>query len=324
MQAQDPEPIEAESSVPGDREPTSNDAAARGYTYEPTRTPADFPVVEAFGFPPDCDTDAARDARARCWCPFTDRACAKLRSSAQTGICSIRYQAEGFGREISWATCEHRLKGPPFEDAIRRHFGARASEAQLVTELRLSEPRMSLDGVGALFDDDPHEVDVVGIEAQTIDTRGGKIKPLWAAYVEGEPDRWRAKYPDGAKFGVNTTNVWKRLLPQVMNKGRLYRGWESKLYVVVQDPVFQFISRRMRLDRLPRQDWDRAEIIWLLWDFEGGRTRDPDTGMLRSSVSEAVYTTIAQVEEAFVRLSITPRNEFIDKLRRKLERTESP
>jgi hypothetical protein len=303
--------------------PSRNEAAARGYSYAPARVPPDFPVVEVFGFPPDCRTPAAQDARSRCWCPFMGRPCAKLLSPAQTGICSIRYQAEGFASSIAWATCEHRLKGPPFREAMKRHFGRRAPRAQLVTELRLSEPRMSLDGVGALLDANSDHIDVVGIEAQTIDTRGGQIKPLWAAYVDGQPDRWRDRYLGGVKFGVNTTNVWKRLLPQVMNKGRLYRGWDSRLYVVVQDPVFQFISRRMRLDRLPRQQRDQAEIIWLLWDFDGDSKRDPQTGMLRSGISaDAIYTTVQQVEEAFVRLSITPRNEFIEKLRRKLDRVD--
>jgi hypothetical protein len=294
------------------------DAAARGYSFAPDRVPEDFPVAEAFGYPPDADTEAARDARNRCWCPFTDRPCSKLLSAAQTGICSINYKAEGFD-ETTWAICQHRLKGEPFAEAVQRHFGPRASEAALVTELRLDEPRMSLDGVGVLIEEDD-EVDLVGIEAQTIDTRGGSVKPLWAAYASGAPDRWRDRYAGGAKFGVNTTNVWKRLLPQVMNKGRLYRGWDSKLYVLVQDPVFQFIARRMPLERLPRQAAGNAEIVWLLWDYEEGHPRSRGTGMLRTAVGDAVYTTIEQVEQAFVKIAFTPRNEFVKRVRKKLGR----
>lgn len=293
------------------------DARTRGYRYAPRKVDADFPVVEIFGYPPDADTASAKDARARCWCPFMDKPCSKLLSSAQTGICSIRYKAEGFD-ETTWAVCQHRLKGEPFEDAVRRHFGRRSKDAELVTELRLNKPRMSLDGVGALFDGD--DVDFVGIEAQTIDTRGGSVKPLWEAYTTGRPHEWRDRYPEGAKFGVNTTNVWKRLLPQVMNKGRLYQGWDSKLYVLVQDPVFQFITRRMNLDRLPRSSASKAEIVWLLWDFEEDLPRQRATGMLESSVGDVVYTTIDQVEGAFVGIVFTPKNEFIKRLKKKLGR----
>lgn len=306
------EPPEAEPSK------SYKTAADRGYKYDPSSVPGDFPIAEAFGYPPDATTEQAQDARARCWCPFMDRPCTKLLSAAGTGICAIRYRAEGFD-ETTWAVCQHRLKGPPFQDALDRHFGVRAKEASLVTELRLNEPRMSLDGVGALESKVSDEVDLVGIEAQTIDTRGGSLKPLWSAYIKGRPAKWKDAYPGGAKFGVNTTNVWKRLLPQVMNKGRLYRGWESRLYVVLQDPVFQFISRRMPLERLPRQAASKAEIIWLLWDYEEGPVTDPATGMLLSGVGDAVYTTIDQVEAAFVKIAFTPRTEFVRRLRRKLK-----
>lgn len=295
------------------------DAVVRGYRFEPSLTPPDFPIVEAFGYPPDAETEQAKRARERCWCPFTEQACTKLISPAKTGICSIRYSAEGFG-DTTWAVCQHRLKGPPFREAVKRHFGPATKDAELVTELRIDEPRMSLDGVGALVDDEGAVVDLLGIEAQTIDTRGGSLQPAWEAFTQGRPDRWRDGYPKGPKFGVNTTNVWKRLLPQVMNKGRLYRGWDSKLYVVVQDPVFQFIARRMPLERLPRQAAGKAEIVWLLWDYEEGQPRDPDTGMLRSEIAEAVYTTIDQVEQAFVNIAFTPKNELEKRLLRKLGR----
>jgi Restriction endonuclease NotI len=312
LDSEAPEPPEAKRSE------SYRDAAARGYSFDPVAVPADYPIVEAFGYPPDAETAEAESARQRCWCPFMDQPCAKLISPAKTGICSIRYRAEGFG-ETNWAVCQHRLKGAPFREAVSRHFGSRARDASLVTELRLDKPRMSLDGVGAVVEGEEVK-DLVGIEAQTIDTRGGSLKPLWESFVSGRPDRWRDGYPAGPKFGVNTTNVWKRLLPQVMNKGRLYRGWDSKLYVVVQDPVFQFIARRMPLERLPRQAAGQAEIVWLLWDFVEGGLRDPESGMLLAEVAEAVYTTIDQVEDAFVNIAFTPKNEFLKRLLKKLER----
>lgn len=293
-------------------------AAARGYTFRPDLVPGDLPIVEAFGYPPDADTPQARDARERCWCPFVDGPCTKLLSSAGTAVCSLRYGAEGFAADTVWAVCQHRLKGAPFQEAIDRHFGARAPDARLVTELRVKQPRLSLDGVGVLVHDRAeNDVEVVGIEAQTIDTRGGSVKGMWNAYVQGRPDSWRDEYSDGVKFGVNTTNVWKRLLPQVTGKARLYKGWDSKLYVLVHDPVFQFLTRRMALERLPKQSASKAEIVWLRWDYEEGLPRD-DAGMLKSGIDDAVHTTIEQVESAFLGVAHTPRNEFVRSLLKKL------
>lgn len=300
------------------------DAAARGYAYAPGQVPRDFPIVEAFGYPPNATSNEAVDARARCWCPFMDSPCLKVRSSAETGICSIRYKAAGFDTQMSWAVCQHRLKGKPFKEAARRHFGA-ATDVRLVTEVGIDDPRMSLDGIATRPRPDSDDIDLVGIEAQTIDTRGGSLKPAWNAYTSGRPEAWREFYPKRPSYGVNTANVWKRLLPQVMNKGRLYRGWDSKLYVLVHDPVFQVITQRMPLDRLPLQASKKAEIVWLLWDYESwdddtGHPRDPETEMLVTRVHDVVYTTIDQVEQAFVKISFTPRNELVRRIRKRLGR----
>jgi hypothetical protein len=139
-----------------------------------------------------------------------------------------------------WAICPERLSGRPFQHVLKLHFGDRVDDAELVTEVRMSNPTLSFVGIGVLTLEDGNDVELVGIEAQTIDTRGGAIQPLWHAYIAGEPHRWKdyyAKANQKPAFAVNTTNVWKRLLPQVMNKGRLYRDWDTKLYVVLPDTV---------------------------------------------------------------------------------------
>lgn len=283
-------------------------AAERGYVYRPDLVPADYPAAEIFGYPPEADTEAARDARERCACPFKGGACTKLLSSARTGVCSMRYKAAGFESSVIWATCANRLKGPPFREALERHFGPRVDEADLVTEVRLRDPDMSFDGVGIRVDED-ESVDFVGIEAQTIDTRGGSILPIFEAYVEGKPDEWRERFPARPAFGVNTTNVWKRLIPQVMNKGRMFADWESKLFVILQDSLFQFIRRRMPLKQLPRQEREHAEIVWLPWDYTG--EVDEVTGMRLTEIGEPVFTTLSQVEEAFITIHAAQRPAFV-------------
>ncbi|MHB1313817.1 MAG: NotI family restriction endonuclease [Gemmatimonadaceae bacterium] len=290
-------------------------AAERAYVYRPDLVPDDFPAAEIFGYPPEADTDAARDARARCACPFKGGACTKLLSAAKTGVCSVRYKAAGFESSVIWATCANRLKGAPFQHALERHFGADVDKADLVTEVRLKDPDMSFDGVGILVSAD-ESVEFIGIEAQTIDTRGGKILPIFESYVEGTPDEWRSRFIARPAFGVNTTNVWKRLLPQVMNKGRMFADWDSKLFVILQDSLLQFIRRRMPLKQLPRQEWDRAEIVWLPWDYTGGI--DADSGRRLTEIGEPVFTTLAQVEEAFVTIHAAQRPAMIETVLAKL------
>ena len=181
-------------------------------TYRPDLVPADYPVAELFGFPPDCDSEEAEAARQDQLCPFKGGACVKLLQSAGTPICSLRYRAQGFESDLIWAVCAHRLDDE-FDAVKAIEFGTRADQARIVREVKISNPNMSFDGV-VLLVRPSGEVDFVGIEAQTIDTRGGAVKPLWEAYAAGEPDRWRDRYPARPTFGVNSANVWKRLLPR--------------------------------------------------------------------------------------------------------------
>lgn len=292
-------------------------AAARGYVFRPEQVPDDFPAAEIFGYPPEADTAEARRARDDLACPFKGGACTKLLSAAGTGVCSLRYKAAGFESSVIWATCANRLSGPPFREAMLRHFGDDAEKAELVTEVRLKDPDLSFDGVGLLVDED-ESVNFIGIEAQTIDTRGGRIRPIFEAYVEGAPAKWKDRYPKRPAFGVNTTNVWKRLLPQVMNKGRMFSDWESKLFVILQDSLFQFIRRRMPLKQLPRQERHHADIVWLPWDYTG--EVDEATGMRITEIGEPVFATLAQVEEAFITIHAAQRPAFVATVLGKLKK----
>lgn len=286
-------------------------------TDRPDLVPADYPVAELFGFPPDADTAEARAARRARACPFKGGDCTKLRSAAATPICSLRYRSEGLESEIIWATCANRLAGE--FDAVRdAAFGAEADAARIVREVKMKNPALSFDAV-VLLVEPGGETRFVGIEAQTIDTRGGKVKPLWEAYADGEPDRWRERYPARPTFGVNSANVWKRLLPQVINKGRMYADWETQLYVLVQGSLLQFIRRRMHMDELSAQEAARAQIVWLPWDYAGGTNAD---GSLRTALGQPVLTTLDQIERAFTAVAAAQRAVFVKKALDKLERDD--
>lgn len=285
---------------------------------DPPALGVDYPVAEIFGFPPDCNTPEAQRARDERLCPFKGGECTKIRTAAKTPICSFRYRAKGFASPVIWAICANRLAAelPRVPDYA---FGDRAHEARVVRELKIKDPDMTFDGVAMLVEPDG-DVQFAGIEAQSIDTRGGAIGPLWEAYRKGIPDQWRTLYPRGPAFGVNTANVWKRLLPQVMNKGRMYADWETKLYVIVQDTLLQFMrGRRMHLHELSRQERDKAEIVWLPWDYTG---RTLPNGQLETEIGNPIYNTVAQVEEAFTTVAAAQRPVFVRQALDKLARDD--
>lgn len=179
-----------------------------------------FPISEAFGFDPHATSEAAADAWRDHRCPFAEGACEKQRQYGY-GYCSVIYAAEwdkGVGRK--YAVCDHRLDGAPVRWAVNDHF--RGADATLVPEVTvLTGPKLNIDYM-AYRDDVSAEdsVDMIGIETQAIDLRGGGVGPAWKAWIHGEPERWREYFTEEAAtkgrrdrvdYGVNTGNVYKRL-----------------------------------------------------------------------------------------------------------------
>jgi hypothetical protein len=65
------------------------------------------------------------------------------------------------------------------------------------------------------------------------------------------------------------------------------------------------------------QEQDAAEIVWLPWDYTGRSLPD---GMLETVFGAPVYTTLDQVEKAFVTVSTLQRPAFVKAVLDKLGR----
>jgi hypothetical protein len=84
----------------------------------------------------------------------------------------------------------------------------------------LTDPvRTSFDYAAFTLDDRGEIDDLIVIEAQAIDTRGGGLGPAWQALEAGEPERWREYFTrdaavrgrkDTVAYGVNMANIYKR------------------------------------------------------------------------------------------------------------------
>ncbi|MGA4730488.1 hypothetical protein ACPB67_23955 [Micromonospora taraxaci] len=167
-------------------------------------------------------------------------------------------------------------------------------------------------------------VDLIAIEAQAIDLRGGSVAPAWRAWEDGVPDQWRRYFTDEAErneredkiaYGINTGNVHKRLGTQVVAKGEFLRQIQVPLYVVTQHRILQQLRERVDFDVVREgEPWD---ITFVSFEYDG--TTQPN-GQLAFSFREAVRTTHLQYLHALT----TSRNalqfvrsDFIAKVREK-------
>lgn len=278
-----------------------------------------FPIVEVFGYKWDATSEEARQAAERHFCRFAKNACEKLRQYG-FGYCSVTYAAaDDGGKSYTYAVCDHRLDGHPLVHVIADHFGSR--NYRLIPEIVLTEPRTSFDYV-AQATDNPD--DLIVIETQSIDIRGGGVGPAWRAWKEGKPSEWRAFFTEAAMqkgrkdtvaYGVNMANIYKRLGLQVAVKGSYLKGIGIPFYVLMQDRPFQYLQRRICFR--PCTEDERWDITFVTFDYEDAT--DPN-GVISFVHRQTVRTTVANYVAA---LSSDPgmaqkaREDFLERVNRK-------
>jgi hypothetical protein len=281
-----------------------------------------FPIV-AFGFPHDSDSPAAASTWAEKSCPFAEGLCEKQRQYG-FGYCSISYAAEwDNGNQQTYAVCDHRLDGLPVKWALADYFGDR--EPIVVPEVTATvKPKLNIDYVA--FSNDPSALDgmnVIAIETQAIDIRGGSVVPAWRAWEDGKTAEWRSYYtaearrsnrPDEVNYGVNTGNVYKRLGTQVAEKSVILKEIKVPLYVVMQYSIFRQL--RSRINFVPSQDGDPWEITFGGFEYDG--TFDSD-GKLRLRQMDVVRTTVDEYLRAmfYSRKGKVSREDFIARIQNK-------
>ena len=238
-----------------------------------TRGAQPFPIIEAFGYSVDAKSKPARNAKKERLCPFAETACEKFKQYGY-GYCAVTYSADDDqGIRRSYAVCDHRLDGAPVLHAIRDHFKDRASRVRLIPEIVLHKPRRSFDFVAVTTTGSDID-DVIAIETQAIDIRGGGVGPAWQAWFEGKPEQWRERFSEEAArkgrkdtvaYGVNMANIYKRLGLQVAEKGTFLKRIGVPFYVVMQDRPFQYLRTRIAFQETPTQ-WD---ITFITFDYTG-------------------------------------------------------
>ena len=240
----------------------------------PRRATVVFPITEAFGYKFDSDTPAAKDAHTRRACPFSKTPCEEFQQY-RYGYCSVTYSAADDERvRYTYAVCDHRLDGAPIEHVLRRHFGSVAVE--LVPEVVLSNPRTSFDYVAfSRAKHNKHTVDeVIAIETQAIDIRGGGVGPAWRALMDGQAENWRSYFTreaeekgrkDNVAYGVNMANIYKRLAVQVVSKATYLKSIGIPLYVIMQHRPFLYLKKRIAF--VPSGDGEPWDIAFSTFDY---------------------------------------------------------
>ncbi|MEI2679812.1 MAG: hypothetical protein V9G29_19250 [Burkholderiaceae bacterium] len=187
-------------------------------------------------------------------------------------------------------------------------------------EIVLTDPRTSFDYVAFAQDD---VEDIIAVETQAIDIRGGGVGPAWRAWEDCNVGDWRAYFTrealakgrkDNVAYGVNMANIYKRLGLQVAVKGGYLHGIGVPFYVLMQNRPFEYLRRRIQFPAATGAKWD---ITFITFDYTG-RTR-PD-GTFEFAHAQTVRTTVAQYVDAMAsdsRMAKSAREDFLNRVKSK-------
>jgi hypothetical protein len=150
--------------------------------------------------------------------------------------------------------------------------------------------------------------DILGVELQAIDITGS-VRPAFQDFINNRP------LQKPANFGINYRNVSKRLLPQLLEKGRCFKAWRKKLAVVVQDALYENLEQKIQF--APVND-KIADIVFFIYSLE---LRDEEKYFLR--LAKTVGMSHESLLTHVMYSQVPPLDEIVAKIEQRIEQIKS-
>lgn len=265
------------------------------------------PLAEVFGYPIINTTERALRMRSNYLCPFSNKVpnCTKDKADNPLGVCSI------FHSKNAVITCPVRFREDwlIIEDAARFAFTPNSRWTSL-SEIKLldkyGQTAGNIDYVVISYDEKGKILDFASVEVQGVYI-SGNLRNAFEAYmnIPSIDFEWRNRnYPKPDYLSSSR----KRLIPQMLYKGGIFKAWNKKQCVVIQKSFFE------TLPTLPTVNKDNADIAWLLYDL----VLDSNTNQYHLVLIETVYTEFHSALLKITNPEPGDIEDFIDTLQSKL------
>jgi hypothetical protein len=265
-----------------------------------------WPFLELYGYPLS-NTKAIKEQRNQDHtCPFLKEKCKKTSHALEDAVLAVCAVIKA-GRPI--ITCPWRFYENDLQ--IIKNVGNHLLQSKEGKIILL--PNINIKNVGnvdwfALRIERGNIKDLIGIEIQAIDITG-TVRPAYERFIDGK------EAIGGDKFGINYKNVSKRLLPQLLEKGRCFKFWKKKLAVIVQDTLLDDLEKRIGISPIPQA---AADILFfsqrlIIRDEQNQLELDRIIGMSHETLlTHVMYSELPSFEEVKEKLQerISDTNPF--------------
>ncbi|MBI4289336.1 MAG: hypothetical protein HY671_13035 [Chloroflexi bacterium] len=278
------------------------------------------PLAEVFGFPIDNMSPEAKRFRKHRLCPFGNKVpnCTKDKANAPLGVCSV------FADNQVVITCPLRFRQSWIiaEDAASFFFAPRSKWTTL-TEVRLKDKEGksagNVDVVLVSYNTTGKITDFGALEVQAVYISGNVRNPF-EYYMENTTRRasmdWsgRPNYPNPDYLSSSR----KRLAPQLIFKGGIFKAWGKKAAVALNKGFFE------TLPSLEAVEPAHADIAWLIYDL----VKDSKSNTCKLQRLKKVYTKFHESLEKITRSDPGSVDDFVQQLQikvnQKFENGEPP
>lgn len=267
------------------------------------------PLAEVFGYPINNDEREIKRQRENKLCPFHNSVpnCTKVSVTNPLGVCSV------YHKEQAVITCPVRFREgwKMIADAAEFFFG-RGVRYTALPEVRLFDKNKrkagNIDYVLVSHDERGRILDFASLEVQAVYI-SGTISGAFTTYMEDQ-------YPNFDWTGVKNyphpdylSSSTKRLVPQMLVKGGIFKQWQKKQAVAVQKAFFETLPV---LQPVPRE---QSDLAWLIYDL----VLTADESKYELTHVETVYTNYQDSVEKFIFLEADDIKKFTEKLQTALD-----
>lgn len=267
------------------------------------------PMAEVFGFPIINEFAKAKRYRDKKLCPFNNKVpnCTKDKANDPLGVCSI------FHNDNPVITCPTRFREDwiIIENAAKFAFSDKAKWTSL-SEIKLldknGQSAGNIDYVLVAYNNKGQLVDFVSLEVQGVYISGNLRNPFDSFIDKPTIDfKWSTGYNYPKPDYLSSSR--KRLIPQMLYKGGIFKTWNKKQTVALQKSFFD------TLPSLPTVSKEKADIAWFLYDL----ILDKESKQYNLTLVDTIYTDF---ESALFRVTTPEPGElsnFINILQERLD-----
>jgi hypothetical protein len=268
------------------------------------------PLVEVFGFPITNKSERALHYQRNSFCPFGNVVpkCTKVSEVDPLGVCSL------FDKDEPTVVCPVRFK----EDFLittqaADFFFPEGTRWVALPEVRLNDANGksagNVDFVLVAHDDNGFITDFGALEIQAVYISGNVRRPF-RAYIE-DVTRTTLNWAGAKEYPRPDylSSSRKRLAPQLIYKGGIFKAWKKKMAVVIDRKFYRTLPELMEVEA------KKADLAWFVYDL----IPDAPSDTYKLTHHKTLYTEFGPALDTITKTEAGSVEDFVKVLQAKLK-----